>query len=171
MSSTRLRLIVTVAAVCIAPHGAHAQPETGHKRLEAMVGTWQTEMEVAPSPRGPGGQVNGTEECAWFVDLHLVCRSETKAGAGVLYSAIRLISYVPAMKTYAAYTVDSLGLATLALGQISGDIWTFVIEQPAAKSRLVLTMGTDRYTAVSEYSGPNGRWAQASVTKATRAKK
>jgi hypothetical protein len=36
-----------------------------------------------------------------------------------------IISYVPAMKQYAVYTIDSLRYAALTMGTNAGNTWTF----------------------------------------------
>jgi hypothetical protein len=138
-----------------------------HDRMAPMIGSWQTEVEIPPTPTAAAVSVKGTEECAWFADLHVVCRNEAAMASGP-YSSIRIFSYQPTAKEYSIYTVDSLGLSTLYFGQISGDVWTFTAVGQLGKSRLTLTMTATGYTGVSEFAGRNDRWSPISSVKATR---
>ena len=136
-------------------------------RLSAMVGRWQTELEITATAAGPAMKVTGTEECAWFANIHVVCRNDAKADAGA-YSAIRLFSHHAPSKQYAVYTIDSAGAALVAYGQIAGEIWTFTAEAGESKSRLVIKMGSASYEGTSELSMRGGTWTPVSTMKATR---
>src|SRR5919201_915169 len=97
--TTRVRFFISVALVIVSS-AALAQPLPEQKKLEAMVGKWQTEIEFkGTSP----SKASGTEDCEWFANLHVVCHSELTGPAG-LYRSMRIISYIPAMKQYAVYT-------------------------------------------------------------------
>jgi hypothetical protein len=159
-------VVIAAIGVVLATTSEAQTRRPEHERLSAMVGSWQTELEVAATPATPATKVNGTEECAWFADLHVICRSDAKTQTGP-YSAIRIVSYQSAIKQYAIYTVDSTGLSLLAFGDISGDKWTFTAEGQGAKSRLILTIGATGYTGVSEFSR-DGSWTPVSIIKATR---
>ena len=134
-----------------------------------MVGKWTIEVDTKATPLSPASKASGTEECQWFANRHVVCRSEAKGSAGA-YSQMRTLSYVPARKMYAAYTVDSLGSALLAYGQVNGDTWTFSTDQPAFNIRLTLKIAADGYTALAEFAGADGKYLPLSEVKATRAK-
>ena len=139
-----------------------------HERLAALVGNWQTEVDVSATPGSPARKVNGVEECAWFANLHVICRNDAKTETGP-YTAIRIISYQPTIKQYSVYAVDSAGLSLLSFGQIDGDKWTFTAEGQGSTSRLVITMSASGYTGVSEVSTRGGSWTPVSAIKATRA--
>ena len=85
-------------------------------------------------------------------------------------SQMQTLSYVPARKQYVAYTVDSLGSALVAYGQISGDTWTFTTDQPAFNIRLTLKIAAGSFTALAEFAGTDGKYVPLSEVKATRAK-
>ena len=164
----RMRLaIVTMTWMVLAVPAAGQGRTPEHERLSAMVGRWQTEVDIKATAPTEGGKATGTEECAWFANLHVVCRNDAKADSGA-YSAIRLISYHAPLKRYSIYTIDSNGAALLAFGQVSGDTWTFSAEAAEAKSRLTLTMTPTGYTGTSEGSLRNGPWAPVSSVKAKR---
>ena len=163
--TTRLRILVLTALV-LASSAALAQPTPEQKKLDAMVGKWQTEIEFkGASP----SKAAGTEDCEWFANLHVVCRSELTGPAG-LYRSMRTISYVPAMKRYALYTIDSLGYATLTMGTNAGNTWTFTASGQGWQTRVVMKMSGNSYTSVAEYAGADGKWVTTATSKSTRLK-
>jgi hypothetical protein len=158
-----------VAAVLLVPYTAAAQATADLKRLDAMVGRWRVDVDLKATPLTQAAKATGTEECEWFADRHVVCRSDAKGAAGS-YSQMRTFSYTPARKEYAVYAVDSLGTALLAHGQVSGDTWTFTTSQPAFNIRLTLKLAAGGYTAVAEYAGLDGKYLPLSEVRATRVK-
>jgi hypothetical protein len=166
----KARLIGLVAAGLIGTSTiAAAQTTPDQKRLDVMAGKWTIEVDTKATPLSPASKATGTEECQWFANRHLVCRSDAKGSAGS-YSQMRTLSYVPARKQYAVYTVDSLGSALVAYGQVSGDTWTFTTDQPSFNVRLTLKIGAGGYTALAELAGVDGRFLPLSEVKGTRAK-
>jgi hypothetical protein len=159
------------AAVCLslAPVAAVAQPGPEHKKLDALVGKWRGDVDVKATATTPAAKASGTEDCEWFANLHVVCKSEATGAAG-LYRSMRTLSYVPAAKQYASYSIDSLGYAVLTLGQVAGSTWTFTSEVGGYKLRSVIKTTKDGYTATADYAGPDGKWITTSVITATRAK-
>jgi hypothetical protein len=148
---------------------AAQQPTPDQKRLDVMVGKWNIEVDTKATPLSPPSKASGTEECQWFAVRHVVCRSEAKSSAGT-YSQMRTLSYLPARKQYVAYTIDSLGSAIVAYGQVNGDTWTFSTDQPAFNIRLTLKIAAGGYTALAEFAGADGKYLPLSEVKATRAK-
>jgi len=137
------------------------------KLLQPMVGKWRVEIDLKATPISQATKATGTEDCEWFGNRHVVCRSEAKAATGT-YSQMRTLSYIPAQKQYAAYTIDSLGTALIAYGQVSGDTWTFTTAQSALTIRLTLKVAARSYTALAEFAGPDGKYVPLSEVHATR---
>ena len=166
-----LKATVVFATLLFAglPLAANAQPGPEHKKLDYLVGKWKVELEIKASGTTPASKASGTEECEWFANLHIVCRGEATGAAG-LYKNMRTISYVPALKQYASYSVDSLGYAVLTMGAIDGAKWTFNSDIGGYKMRSVMATKKDDYTATAEYAGADGKWVPTSTIKATRAK-
>ncbi|HEX7139267.1 MAG TPA: DUF1579 family protein [Vicinamibacterales bacterium] len=163
--TTRVRFFVSVALVLVSS-GLIAQPSPEQKKLEAMVGKWQTEIEFkGASP----SKASGTEDCEWFANLHVVCHSDLTGPAG-LYRSMRIVSYVPAMKQYAVYTIDSLGYAALTMGTNAGGTWTFTSGGQGWSMRLVMKMSGNSYTSLSEYAGADGKWVTTATSKSSRLK-
>jgi Protein of unknown function (DUF1579) len=158
-----------IAGLVGSPSIAAAQTSPDQKKLEVMVGQWRIDVDLKATPLSPATKASGTEVCQWFADRHVVCRSEAKGPAGT-YSQMRTLSYVPARKQYVAYTVDSLGSALVAYGQVSGDTWTFSTDQPAFNIRLTLKIASGMYTALAEFAGADGKYVPLSEVNAMRAK-
>lgn len=158
-----------LASLAIASVAAAQQPSADQKKLDVMVGKWNIDVDTKATPLSPPSKATGTEECSWFANRHVVCRSEAKSPTGT-YSQMRTLSYLPARKQYVAYTVDSLGTAVVAYGQVTGDTWTFTTEQPAFNIRLTLKIAAGGYTALAEFAGADGKFIPLSEVKGSRAK-
>lgn len=148
---------------------AAAQPTAEHKRLDYWVGKWSVESEIKPTPSYAGGKLAGTEECESFANLHVVCRSELTGPTG-LYRSMRVLSYIPALKQYGQYTIDSIGYASFAMGSLQGNTWTFTTDVAGAKIRSVSKTSGNNYTSTTEYAGADGKWVATATGKSTRAK-
>jgi hypothetical protein len=159
---------LSLAGLLAIPSSAAAQ-SPDQKKLEVMVGKWTIDVDTKATPVSPASTSSGTEECQWFAARHVVCRSEAKSSAGT-YSQMRTISYLPARKQYVAHTIDSLGSALVAYGQVSGDTWTFTTDQPMFNIRLTMKTAAGGYTALAEFAGPDGQYLPLSEVKATRAR-
>jgi hypothetical protein len=161
--------VATAFVVATASTAALAQPGPEHKKMEPMVGRFQVALDVKAAGSVPASKASGTETCEWFANLHVTCRIEA-TGAGGLYQAHHTVSYLPALKQYALYTVDSLGYASLSLGQVSGSTWTFSSEVAGYKFRTTMKPAGTGFTVTSEYAGADGKWTTSVVTTTSRAK-
>src|SRR3954471_17167631 len=157
---------VIFAALLALPGLSAAQSATDYKRLEPMVGQWRIEVDLKATPISQATKASGTEECEWFASRHVVCRSEAKGTTGT-YSQMRTLSYIPAQRQFAAYTIDSLGTSLIAYGQVSGDTWTFSTSQSALNIRLTLKIASASYTALVEFAGPDGKYLPLSEVRGT----
>src|SRR5712692_9852649 len=116
--STRIALALMVSLLVVtegALVGAAAQPGPEQKKLDVLVGKWRTDIDFKASAAAAASKASGTEDCEWFANFHVVCHAELTGPAG-LYKSMRVISYIPALKQYSSFTVDSLGYAVLSLG-------------------------------------------------------
>jgi hypothetical protein len=159
---------VIVAALLALPGTSAAQSGTDYKRLDPMVGRWRVDVDLKATPISQATKASGTEECEWFANRHVVCRSEAKGTTGT-YSQMRTLSYIPAQKQFAAYTIDSLGTTLIAYGQVSADTWTFA-SQSGLNIRMTLKIAPASYTALVEFAGPDGKYLPLSEVRATRIK-
>src|SRR5690349_16249880 len=153
--------IVLITATLLAMASSSMAQTAEQKALQPMVGRWQVEIDLKATPISQATKATGTENCEWFASRHVVCRSEAKGATGA-YSQMRTLSYIPAQKQYAAYTIDSLGTALIAYGQATGDTWTFTTAQSALTIRLTLKVAARSYTALAEFAGPDGRYVPLS---------
>ena len=158
-----------VGLLAVPSIAAAQQPSPDQKKLEVLVGQWKIDVDQKPTPLAPATKASGTQECQWFANRHVVCRSEAK-GSGGTYSQMQTLSYLPARKQYVAYTVDSIGSALVAYGQVAGDTWTFNTEQPAFNIRLTLKIAATSFTALAEFAGADGKYLPLSEVKGTRVK-
>ncbi len=161
------RIVPIIAAVLLTLSSPSTAQTTEQKALQPMVGRWQVEIDLKATPISQATKASGTEDCEWFANRHVVCRSEAKGATGS-YSQMRTLSYIAAQKQYAAYTIDSLGTALIAYGQPSADTWTFTTAQSALTIRLTLKVAARSYTALAEFAGPDGKYVPLSEVRATR---
>jgi hypothetical protein len=148
---------------------AHAQPSPEQKKLEFFVGKWKVDTDVKASDDGPANKTSGIEECEWFANLHVVCKADSTTAAGN-YRTMRILSWVPALKVYAQYAVDSYGYALLSTGQLSGNTWTFTTDLPGGKMRTTIKTAGDGYTVTSGLVGAGGKFTQTGTGKGARTK-
>jgi Protein of unknown function (DUF1579) len=161
--------VIALTTVLLAQLHAIGRPDAQAgaeiKRLDAFVGKWRLDVEIKATATTQAMTGSGTEDCELFANMHVVCKSD----AGT-YRSMRVLSYLPALKQYGSYSVDSYGYALYSLGQTQGGTWTFTSEAGGFKSRLVIKVSRDNYTATADYAGADGKWVALSVTKATRVK-
>lgn len=163
-----LAALLVAGSLAAAPLAA-AQTTPEQKPLAALAGQWRIDVDTLATPLTPATQASGTQDCQWFANRHMVCRSEARGAAGA-YSQMQTLSYLPARKQYAAYSVDSLGTALVAYGQGTGDSWTFTTEQPAFNIRLTLKVSARSFTALAELELGDGKYLPLSTVKGTRVK-
>ena len=161
------RILAMIVPMLLAVASASTAQTTEQKALQPMVGRWQVEIDLKATPISQATKATGTENCEWFANRHVVCRSEAKGATGT-YNQMRTLSYIPAQKQYAVYTIDSLGTALIAYGQAAGDTWTFTTAQSALTIRLTLKVAARSYTALAEFAGPDGKYVALSEIRATR---
>ena len=167
-TASRIPAYLVVAVLLALPGIAGAQTPTDYKRLDPMVGRWRIEVDLKATPISQATKASGTEECEWFANRHVVCRSEAKGTTGT-YSQMRTLSYIPAQRQFAAYTIDSLGTVLNAYGQVAGDTWTFA-SQSGLNIRLTLKIAAASYNALVEFAGPDNKYLPLSEVRGTRVK-
>ena len=167
-TASRIPACLVVAVILALPCTAAAQAAPDYKKLEPMVGRWKIDVDLKATPITQATKATGTEDCEWFASRHVVCRSEAKGTTGT-YSQMRTLSYIPAQRQFAVYTIDSLGTVLNASGQVSGDTWTFE-SQSGLKIRLTLKIAPASYTALVEFSGGDGKYLPLSEVRGTRVK-
>ena len=158
-----------IAPVAAAP-GPAPSPEA--RRLEVMVGEWETRAEIKPGPLGPAGTVTIRETCEWFEGGHaVVCRSEGNGPMGA-FKATALAHWDASARRYRYAAIDSLGMAEHAEGTVDGDTWTWtsrtIVDGRPVDSRWVVKVeGPDTRTTAWATRGA-GDWLTLSEGRQTR---
>ena len=157
------------AAVLMIGSTVYAQgppkPTAEHQKLAYFVGEWKGEGELKANPFMPAGKYTTDDDCEWFQgNFAVVCKSEGKGPSGEMKSVF-IMGYNAEEKAYTYYGVDSNGMvpATVALGKVTGDTWTFHEESKfggqLVKSRYTVTQVSPKsFSFLWEVQGPDGKW-------------
>lgn len=114
------------------------KPGMHHERLYALVGRWEGEEELEPSPWGPGGPAVGRFTNQVAVDgFFVVSDYEEEKDGEVVFRGHGVYGWDDIEKSYVLYWFDSMGLAPSrpARGSWVGDDLVFLLEQPGGKVR------------------------------------
>lgn len=101
------------------------RPGPEQKRLEAFVGTWNTQGEIRGGDSGPAAKFHATDTYEWLPGgFFLVHRWDAHMPDGNT-QGIEIIGYDASSKAYTMHTFDSQGNADTMRASIEGDIWMF----------------------------------------------
>lgn len=148
-----------------------AGPE--HKRIANFAGVWTFSGEAKASPMGPAGPVTSKDTCELVEGgFALICRSEGKGPMGPTKS-ISIMSYDTEKKAYTYTAAESNMPVFTALGQVSGETWTWNTESSMAgkpmKTRVTIKeLGPTSYTFLLEMSAGGSPFAPVVEGKSTR---
>src|SRR5580658_6885030 len=120
-------LLCTAAAFAQAP-AAPPKPGPEVKKMAVLVGTWNTTVEIKPTPgiTAPGGKMTATRTCVWTAGGFAVsCRETSHMGAMGTVTSDSLTAYDPEVKNYIYTEVSSDGEAFTTRGVANGDTWVF----------------------------------------------
>jgi catechol 2,3-dioxygenase-like lactoylglutathione lyase family enzyme len=105
---------------------APAPPAPGpeHRKLEILVGTWNTRGTIKDSPAGPGGRLEAVDSYEWmpggFFLLHDV---DGHMGTAVV-KATEIIAYDRERQGYSTWSFDNQGNASTYRANLQGLLWT-----------------------------------------------
>jgi hypothetical protein len=100
----------------------------GVQRLEAFVGTWNTEGEIRASSSGPAAKIHATDTYEWLPGgFFLVHRWDAHMPDGNT-QGIEIIGYDASSETYPMHSFDSQGNTGLMRASFEDGVWTFVGE-------------------------------------------
>jgi hypothetical protein len=125
------------------------------------------------SPSTPGGPLKGTEHGEWVEgNFFLETHSKIHSPLGDI-RATRVMEYNPQKSVYTYNMYNSLGEHQLALGEVSGNTWTWNAEQQmngvtTGGRYTIIIVSPTAYTFKSEVATPNGGWATVMEGRATR---
>jgi hypothetical protein len=88
------------------------KPTDAHRKLKALVGTWQAEEKMFPSPWDPkGGTAVGHANNRLALDGFAVIQDYEQTTKGVVnYWGHGVFTWDPALQSYVLYWFDSMGI-------------------------------------------------------------
>ena len=148
---------------------ASPKPGPEHKKLEYFVGKWTAESEIMANEFMPVGKAAGTETATlgpggFYVESRAEVQSLTRLG---------IVGYDSHAKVYTTYYANSVGLVGVGTGTVSGNIWTWMVEDKYAgksvKGRTTITvLSPTQYTARYEMADGKGGYTTIVEGKATK---
>ena len=150
------------------PEGPKPGPE--HKKLEYFLGTWKVETEIKANEYVPAGKTVGTETDTLGPGGFYV---ESRAEGGQLPTRFGFMAYDSHAKAYTSYYASSVGLVGAATGSVSGNAWTWMVEDKfagkAVKGRTTITtLSPTQYTIKYEMADEKGGYTTIVEGKATK---
>jgi Protein of unknown function (DUF1579) len=101
------------------------QPGPEHQKMSYFLGKWHSTATLKPGPWGPGGPVNGDDECTLMQGgFFVVCKSEGSGPMGKM-SGIGIMGYDATKKSYTWNGFNSMGENESAQGTVAGKVWTY----------------------------------------------
>jgi hypothetical protein len=150
-----------------------AGPTQQQQVMEYFVGNWSLQGTTKISPKSPPAEFTGKEQSAWtqggyFVETH----TDVQGPLGDVRST-RVMEYNPASHVYLYNVYNSLGEHIVALGHLTGNVWTWKAEQKLngiiVQARYTFTfVSKDSYTFKQEVQSPGGSWVTVMQGTATR---
>jgi len=142
-----------------------ATPGEAHKKLDPLIGTWDSKVKMWMDPSKPPEESAGTSENAWVLGNRFV---ETKAQGtfmGQPFSGIGYTGYDNVTKKYIGTWMDTAGTSMMvSKGTMAGKVMkaTSTMPDPATGKMATLTMKTtvndnDHYTMEMWGPGPDGK--------------
>ncbi len=126
------------------------KPDAHHEKLDALVGTWNGEETMAPSPWDPnGGKATAVSKARRDLDgLFLVVDYQQHRDGKVTYRGHGVYGWDPADSTYTMYWFDSMGSdpGGPARGKWEGDTLMFQMKSRMGHSRYIY-----RFKSPTEY--------------------
>lgn len=170
-SSVAVILICGFASLSLA-QAPPAPPKPGpeHKKLEYFVGRWTVESEIKANGYVPAGKTVSTETCTWGPGGFYV---ESRAEGGELPTRLAIVGYDSHAKVYTSYYASSVGLVGTGTGRVSGNTWTWMVEDKFAgnafRGRTTIMMSSPtQYTMKYEMADEKGGYTAILEGTATK---
>jgi hypothetical protein len=176
--SAIILLSVLCVSACLFSTQSFAQmpgPASELKKLDFMVGTWNSEGEMKPGPMGPGGKVTITDKYEWmpggfFLVMHSSFKNDMVDGTGISF-----MGYNPDDKQYTYDEFNSMGERSHSNGSVDGDTWTWMGDNKMGgqtmKTRFTLkVLSLTSYSYKFDVSQDGATWTAVMDGKATKAK-
>jgi len=155
-----------------------AKPGPEHKKLEALVGTWNVEGDVKPNnPFGPGGKYSGVERWEWLPGgFFLQMNREAKSPLGDM-KAHFVMGYDPIAKKHTYSFFDNFGNSGSGTITITGNSWLWVGSgytgggKPAhERCTATFAVGASSYTLKCDGSSDGKTWSPEYEGRYTKSK-
>ncbi|HEX2758776.1 MAG TPA: DUF1579 family protein [Thermoanaerobaculia bacterium] len=170
-----LFLLVGGAALAAESPTAVAKPGPEHKRLDAFVGTWNTEGQAQVSPYGPAGKVTEVDKFEWMPGEFFMTHHWDVRQGGVEIKGMEVLGYDSHSKVYTSRFFDNFGNSGPWKATVQGNAWTWTGDTEVGgkplKERCTTTVASpDAWTNKCEYSSDGAKWLPNFEMKGTRAK-
>jgi len=148
---------------------ARPKPGPEHKKLEYFVGKWTVEGEIKANELMPAGKTVSTETATLGPGGFYV----ESRGEGHFGTRLAIIGYDSHAKVYTSYYASSAGFVGIAIGTVSGNTWTWMVEDKYAgksvKGRTTITtLSPTQYTIKYEMADGKGDYTTIVEGKATK---
>jgi Protein of unknown function (DUF1579) len=165
-------LLVLVAATLSAQTPSKPGPE--HQRLNAFVGTWNTEGQAQESPYGPAGKLTVVDTFEWLPGGYFLSHKWDVKQGSAEFQGMEIIGFDARNKAYTSRFFDSLGNSGTLRGRLQGNAWTWTgdsdIAGRAIKERCtIIVVRADVFTNKCEYSADGVKWLPNFEQRSTRA--
>lgn len=122
------------------------QPGPAHAQLARLVGTWEGEEQLAPSPWAEAGVAHGRLACRMAVDGRVLLQDYEQTRDGrVVFRAHGVMMLDPASGDVLWWWFDSAGLPPEpARGQWEGDVLRLTKRTPRGEARYAYRADGDR---------------------------
>jgi Protein of unknown function (DUF1579) len=100
-------------------------PGPEHRRLEAFVGSWDTEGTIWANPSGPGLGFRAIDRYEWVPGGFFVLHRWDAHMPDGRTQGVEILGYDAARATYTVHSFDSAGNADVMTATVADDTWTF----------------------------------------------
>ncbi|MFT4538853.1 MAG: hypothetical protein ACI841_000453 [Planctomycetota bacterium] len=147
------------------------KPGPAHDNIAKMVGDWNGDETMAPSPWCPEEQQRSGKVTARMLENFFVISDYTQVHDGkVTFRGHGIYSWDPASEEYIMYWFDSMGGAGgVARGQCEGNQLTFENTSPMGQHRYQYTFEGSGYTFEMLMSPDGSTWHSMMIGKYTTA--
>jgi len=153
-----------------------ATPGEAHKKLEAMIGTFDAKVKIWMDPSKPPEESTGTSENTWVLGNRWVQTKHEGTFMGQPYSGMGYTGYDNVSKKYVGTWMDTAGTGMMTMkGTMTGNVMTSTatMNDPMTGKTATSTMKTtmtdkDHYTMEMWDKMPNGKVAKMMEINYTR---
>jgi hypothetical protein len=157
-----------------------ATPAEGHKRLEALVGTFDAKMRSTIDPNRPPEDSVGTSTNTWVLNGRYVEQEYDGEFMGEPYRGIGYTGYDNIQKKYVSVWMDTAGTGMMFLTSAadksgktingSARIWDPLSEKPLPVESKIVVTDNDHYSFELWGKAPNGKLMKLIDIQYTRKK-